>query len=244
METLCDAVSRRPAPSQAATEEQEDTPPAGRMPPPDVVALEGKEVACWTHDQLEKLSKLNLKQRAMNLRDQIGADRLPALRLSAQPAALINWLLIAQCTICEAVGVTMTPQDWGAPIDVSEGETTYFGGITPRSQPTSQEPVAQLQRAPSYGQQGDVSGHEGVMAAAQAARLRNQGSLSFGDATAHDAPPQMRGARAMPSYGQASYNESPRPGTASSVSSIQAFEDSAAAMRRIRARNQGSFSFG
>ena len=136
----------------------------------------------------------------------------------------------------------MTPQDWGAPIDVSEGETTYFGGNTPRSQPTSQ-PMAQHQRTTSYAQQGDVSGHEGVMAAAQAARLRNQGSLSLGAVTASDAPPQVRGAPALP-FGESPYFEPSRPGTASSVASMQAFEDSAAAMRRIRARNQGSFSFG
>lgn len=234
------------------------------MAPPEAVTFEGKEVPCWTHDQLEKLSKLNLKQRAMNLRDQIGVDRLPALRLSSQPTALISWLLVAQCIICEALGMPMTPQDWGAPIDVSEGETTYFGGNTPRSQPTPQPPAAAQQKSTAgYGQQGDVSGHDAVMAAAQAARLRNQGSLTLGDASSYDAAPQMRGgapsmpsmpfgeapfhAPAPPYQAQTPYDQAPpssRPGTASSVASMQAFEDSAAAMRRIRARNQGSFSFG
>lgn len=234
------------------------------MPPPEVVAFEGKEVACWTHDQLEKLSKLNLKQRAMNLRDQIGADRLPPLRLSSQPAALISWLLSAQCIISEAVGMPMTPHDWGAPIDVSGGETTYFGsGNTPRSQPTTQPPPpAQQQSTPRFQGQGDVSGHDAVMAAAQAARLRNQGSLTFGDASSHDPildrPQSSRrgGVPSMP-FGEAPFAErqmapydhapppASRPGTANSVaSSMSAFEDSAASMRRIRARNQSSFSFG
>ena len=33
------------------------------MPPPESLLFENKEVACWTWEQLERLSKLNLKQR-------------------------------------------------------------------------------------------------------------------------------------------------------------------------------------
>ena len=34
------------------------------MPPPESIQFESKEVPVWTYVQLEKLSKMNLKQRA------------------------------------------------------------------------------------------------------------------------------------------------------------------------------------
>ena len=102
------------------------------MAPPDSISFEGKDVPCWTFAQLERVSKANLKQRALNLRDQIGADRLQPLRVASQPAGLIRWMLVAQSTICEAVGVPVTMTEWGAPNDDGddrEGELgAYFGG--------------------------------------------------------------------------------------------------------------------
>ena len=69
-----------------------------------------------------------LAKGAMNLRDSIGADRLLPLRPGAQEGTLTRWLLIAQCTIAEAVGLPLTLADFGAPSDVGQAtETQYFG---------------------------------------------------------------------------------------------------------------------
>ena len=102
------------------------------MSPPESIPFGDAEVACWTHEQLTRLSKLNLKQRAMNLRDQVGANRLPPLRLSAQPPEIIRWMLVAQCAIAEAAGIDLTLADWGAPKEVIEDQAPepYFGPKT------------------------------------------------------------------------------------------------------------------
>ena len=95
----------------------------------------------------------------MNLRDQISAERLPALQMSAQPAAIIHWLLTAQVIIGEAVGLQLTLVDWGMPKDEVSDEP-YFGtprgGGTPRqsSAPPPPPPFATELPPPPVGMPG------------------------------------------------------------------------------------------
>ena len=182
------------------------------MSPPDEIEFEGKTVAIWTYPQLEKLSKLNLRARAMNLRDQIGADRLPNLRLTAQPAALIQWLLNAEVSMCEALGIPLTMKDLGAPKDDAMLETGYFGGddgsrpSTARSSVSAPPPPMAMDQSPRASVPTDgfkdpglvaqgMSNHDDAVAVARAAALRNKGStwdLLGGGADAldiSDAPP-------------------------------------------------------
>ena len=107
------------------------------MAPPETIEFEGKTIALWTYDALERLSKANLKQRALNLRDQIGEARLMPLRTSAQPASLIRWQLVAQCSLCEAVGLDFSLKDFGAPTEIGEAEeqNVYFGAHDKGSRP-------------------------------------------------------------------------------------------------------------
>eukprot|EP00966_Prymnesium_polylepis_P305645 7062880-Prymnesium_polylepis.1 len=59
-----------------------------RLPPS--VPFNGREITLWTADQLEVSSKLNLKQRALNLRDLVGADQLPPLNPAGPPAGIVH----------------------------------------------------------------------------------------------------------------------------------------------------------
>lgn len=91
----------------------------------------------------------------MNLRDQIGAERLPPFRASMQPAGLIRWLLVSQCALAEAVGLELTLRDLGAPTDegdVQESSEPYFGagvGGRPQSAQVAQQQQQQYQAPPS-----------------------------------------------------------------------------------------------
>ena len=134
------------------------------------------------------------------------ADRLLPLRVTSQPAGLIRWLLIAQCTIGEAVGVSLTLKDWGAPTE--EGVETeaepYFGANQPSRPGTAQQQPETVAMAMGGGGGPPMGGgappqytggetprregsyaahnaaHDDAMAGARAARARNEGSLSFG----------------------------------------------------------------
>ena len=55
----------------------------------------------------------------MNLRDQIGADRLNKLSTASQPEAIIRWFLIAQITIADALARSSLCD----PLHASEGAT-------------------------------------------------------------------------------------------------------------------------
>ena len=46
---------------------------------PATVAFEGEEVSLYTWEQLDQQSKIKIKNLAMNLRDSLGAERLPPL---------------------------------------------------------------------------------------------------------------------------------------------------------------------
>jgi len=172
----------------------------------------------------------------LNLRDQIGADRLLPLRVSSQPPGLIRWLLIAQCTICEALGMQLSLRDWGAPTedgDVVEVEG-YFGGRGARPPPSRGEPAPppfamQQQQAPP------------PMMAPPPYDVTDEGGMPS---------PRMQ-MRAPPPYGQDEPAVSPRgramppptpPGGFSAERS--AHEEAIMGAHAAKRRNEGSFALG
>ncbi|CAE8626066.1 unnamed protein product [Polarella glacialis] len=58
----------------------------------------GKEFPLWAESQLIGVNRESLKQRAMNLRDHAGADRLPPM--PRQPEELVAWILRTQDLLC------------------------------------------------------------------------------------------------------------------------------------------------
>jgi len=210
---------------------------AQAMAPPASLQFEGKDVPLWTYSQLEKLSKSNLRNRAQNLRDQIGEERLVPLRLSAQPPALIRWLLVAQCTLCEVVGLSfVTLKDWGAPEDVGNaGETEpYFGQGGPRP-PTRDQQTADAAMMPPPP---PPPGAEMMYA------------MPPPGAEMHAMPPYGYDAQQQQQMPASPHHHQPpmaaeAPPTPSQYAQLEnAHQDAMAGARAARARNTGTFSFG
>ena len=67
----------------------------------------------FSFTQLEQLSHKHLRTRAWQMRDQIGADRLPAVPQVSE--AIIMWVLDTQTAISRIVGQEYTIYDFGYP---------------------------------------------------------------------------------------------------------------------------------
>lgn len=217
---------------------------------PQSLIFEEREVSCWTYEQLSRVSRPNLKQRALNLRDLVGAERLALLRAGGGRDQLICWLLASQVAIANSLGLELTVASFGAPADLwREGEDTMFG---PRSGPADgldapPPPTPELRPAAPRDRHDDASSidsrpttaHEEAEAAAKANRARNQGSLCFG---ADFSAPYSSGFNPT-FYGKR--EEESRPSTACSIASLssnishqQAHEDACLASERNRTLNQ------
>lgn len=59
-----------------------------------VFQFEGKEFSLWSEDQLSRLNRETLKNRAMDLRDHVGRERLPPM--PHHPEGLQTWILEVQ----------------------------------------------------------------------------------------------------------------------------------------------------
>lgn len=159
------------------------------------INFENKEVNLWTYEQLSNLSRPNLKNRAMSLRDQIGAERLPALSVAAGVDIVITWLLEVQCALARSSGVTLTPGSFGAPAPADQdgyfnrADDKGFGAMAPahenrfEAKPygTDAHAPQQQQRAPmgEANQMDCNAAYEESARAALAARQRNMGSNIF-----------------------------------------------------------------
>lgn len=240
---------------------------------PTSVVFEERDVPLWTFEQLSRLSRANLKQRALNLRDHVGAARAPPLRPGGGRDLLITWLLEVQVALANSVGLGLTLASFGAPADLWEDQPVEpmfaprhnnGGGDAPSSGYNNppQAPQLREREPPPYGRDDDVQSqrsdrrpmtpHEDAAAGALAARRRNEGSLSL----AGDYSAPYQGLMQQPPFsrqitGEDNSRYDARPGTACSVQSFstnishqQAHEDSAVASERNRLRNQGSFAFG
>ena len=66
--------------------------------------------------------RLKLKNRAKDLQDLIGADRLPPLRTTGSIESVTMWILEVQCALAKAAQVDLTPAQLGQPADFGEEE--------------------------------------------------------------------------------------------------------------------------
>jgi len=152
------------------------------------ITFEGKTVALYSEKQLANLSRANLKQRAMNMRDAMGSLGLRHLRMSSQPEALVSWLLEVQSIMVAAADAAApsAPYVPSLPMGGYPGELDLHGdGFTDQG-----NPMRDWMPPPNP--------HEEAVAGAQAARLRNAGSFTFGHEPGLGSmppPPSSRGGR-------------------------------------------------
>jgi len=119
--------------------------------------FEGKEFPIFTQKQLDGINREALKQRAMNLRDHVGQDRLPPM--PRHPEGLVSWLLSVQDALSGGGAAPRyeAPPSSGAP--ASRGG----GGPAPRGGP------------PASDSTDTASAYSEARRGGEAARLRNQG---------------------------------------------------------------------
>lgn len=80
---------------------------------PISIQFEEKELTLFSFVQLEQLSSKVLRSRAWQMRDQIGADRLPPVPHESE--AMIMWILDTQTAISRIIGQEYTIYDFGYP---------------------------------------------------------------------------------------------------------------------------------
>ena len=90
-------------------------PGKARADLPLSVLFNGREVAIYTFAQVDRLGKKALKERAMNIRDLVGAQSLPRFSPGFQEEQMVAWILEAQTVVAAACGVMITVGDLGAP---------------------------------------------------------------------------------------------------------------------------------
>ena len=143
---------------------------------PTEITFNGKQVQLLTYQQLEQLSRQNLKIRAKTLQEQLADQPLPPLAGHGQDL-VIDWILTVQCAVCMGKGLELSPRDFGAPAPANEDG--YFGRGEQMPQKAKNAPAV---RAP-MGDQSNLSSQDAYQQAALAAaqaRQRNQGSNIFG----------------------------------------------------------------
>jgi len=87
---------------------------------PASIEVEGHEIPLLNFEQVEQLSARTLYTKARNIRDKIGAHRLPPL-VPGTVEVVMKWLLVVQCHVAsQATGMQVSPADFGAPIAYSD----------------------------------------------------------------------------------------------------------------------------
>jgi len=115
---------------------------------PSSVLFNGREVALYTFPQLDRLGKKALKERAMNMRDLVGAQHLPRFSPGFQEEQIVAWLLEAQTIVASACGVAISVADLGAPKggDGIGAFLTHLQSAPPSSLPSQQAPPSHWQQ--------------------------------------------------------------------------------------------------
>jgi len=137
-------------------------PGKSRADLPTSVLFSGREVAIYTFAQVDRLGKKALKERAMNLRDLVGAQRLPRFSPGFPEEQIVAWILEAQIIVAAASGVCITVADLGAPKG-GDGVGAFLAHLNtapqqqrspgpPPSQQTQQEQFFQQQQQPQQPQ--------------------------------------------------------------------------------------------
>lgn len=82
------------------------------MAVPSSVRVGSADVPLYTYTQLSNLSRVNLKQRMLNLRDSIG-PQLPPLPAGT---GIMQWIIDAQVLVAQGAGLALEAVDFGAPL--------------------------------------------------------------------------------------------------------------------------------
>jgi hypothetical protein len=142
----------------------------------------GKSIQLLTFQQLEQMSRQNLKIRVKTLQEQLEDQNLPALA-GHGPDLTIEWILSVQCAICMGKGLRLTPADFGAPSTANAEGFFGRGEAYPQSQKgkADQWSHSRDMRAPMGDHNPSHQGaYEEACFGAAAARERNRGSNIFG----------------------------------------------------------------
>jgi len=203
-------------------------PGKARADLPLSVLFNGREVAIYTFAQVDRLGKKALKERAMNIRDLVGAQSLPRFSPGFQEEQMVAWILEAQTVVAAACGVMITVGDLGAPKG-GDGVGAFlahlqdaapqpppelagaFWGVAPPQQQQQQQ--SQQQRQPTPSQQFHPPPQEAYQSAPTHA---------------------YRGGPSSGGGGPSPMGSSP----------LRPDQESDAVRDAARKRNQGSFSFG
>ena len=118
---------------------------------PQSVPFNGRDVAIYTFAQIDRLGKKSLKERCMNMRDLVGAAKLPRFSPGMQDEQMVAWLLEAQTIVANACGFSLTVADLGAPKG-GDGVGAFLTHLQNAPSP-AQPPPPQFQQQPQYQQQ-------------------------------------------------------------------------------------------
>ena len=156
---------------------------ARQMPLPTEIMFNGVAISMLTFEQLEQMSRQNLKNRVRTLQDQLGSSHLPPVTGHGQDLT-IEWILEVQCAVCKGKGLALTPKDFGAP--AASNQEGFFG--RGEAMPQSKKHADQwshsndMPRQPMQDQSNATAmgAYEDACNGAALARQRNAGSNIFG----------------------------------------------------------------
>jgi len=120
------------------------------------VPFNGKDIPIYNFIQIDRLGKKLLKERAMNLRDLVGASNLPRFTPGMPDEQMVAWLIEAQLIVAASAGISLTVADLGAPKG-GDGVGAYLTHLhnapAPRQPPAQQQYPQQQQYQPPQQQQ-------------------------------------------------------------------------------------------
>lgn len=148
---------------------------------PTEIPFNGVAIQLLTYQQLEQMSRQNLKIRVKTLQEQLDGQGLPPLT-GHGPDITIDWILSVQCAVCMGKGLRLTPADFGAPS--AANEDGFFGrgeNMPQKAKQADQWSHSGDMRAPMGSNNTTHQGaYEEACHGAAAARQRNMGSNIFG----------------------------------------------------------------
>lgn len=144
---------------------------SGRIP--TSIAIGNREMPLWTFGQLEKLNKQALRSRCMDIRDILGAERVP--KAPHHDDGMRRWILMMQE---EVTGIT--GEEFGMPTLNAQMMPVRStpGASTPMSQ-ASGAGYARGQLMPSMGSSEAMNARMDAQFSAQTAKNRNRGTVGL-----------------------------------------------------------------
>ena len=143
-------ADREPSPWGGGGMDWASIPGKPRENLPASVPFKGQDVPIYTFPQIDRLGKKSLKDRAMNLRDLVGAANLPRFSPGMQDEQMVAWLLETQTIIAASAGISLTVADLGAPKG-GDGVGAYLTHL--KNAPSSQLPPPPQAQQQQFQQQ-------------------------------------------------------------------------------------------